>query len=263
LCFAFSPEREDPGRNGWRTEDIPKLVGGIDDASRDRAVDLYRMAFASVVPVDSAEIAEAAKVVENSFRLVNIAFVNELKRCFQPLGIDVWKVIDAAATKPYGYMPFWPGPGVGGHCIPVDPVYLCTMLRDRSDPAVLLETAVRINREEPRRIAQEILRAVGNAGTVLVVGVAYKPGVNDSRETPATEIIETLELAGCRVDYHDPFVPEFMGRSNVPDPWKRRYNAVVIVTDHSGIQWSRIREAGEKVFDTRNVFRGRDDVVRL
>lgn len=266
--IAFSPEREDPGRKSHDTRTIPKLVGGTDADSTVLATTLYRAAIAEVVPVDSAEIAEAAKLLENIYRAVNIALVNELKPVLHSMGIDVWKVVDAAATKPFGFQAFYPGPGLGGHCIPIDPFYLTWKAKEFGHRTKFIELAGEINSAMPRYVVQRTMEGLNQVGKavhgakVLVLGIAYKPDVDDIRETPAAEIITLLQEFGAEISYHDPHCPVF--------PSMRHYDladlesveltpatlaaadAVLIVTHHQAIDWKCVADHAELVIDTRN-----------
>jgi UDP-N-acetyl-D-glucosamine dehydrogenase len=265
--LAFSPEREDPGRPGITTKQIPRLVGGLDSASTDLAVALFSAAVERVIPVASAEVAESAKLLENIYRAVNIALVNELKPTLVAMGIDIWEVIAAAATKPYGFQPFYPGPGLGGHCIPIDPFYLTWKAREVGRETRFIELAGEINSAMPEHIVAQTARALNEdskslkGADVLVIGLAYKPDIDDVRETPAAEIIERLLSLGARVSYHDPHVPAFprmrnynVELSSVPLSPDRLAAAdcVLIVTDHSTIDWSLIGRSARLVVDTRN-----------
>src|SRR4051812_26781353 len=211
--LAYSPEREDPGRKDHNTQTIPKLVGGIDKVSGDLATALYRRAIKQVIPVSSAEVAEAAKILENTYRAVNIALVNEMKIVLTAMGIDVWEVIQAASTKPFGFQAFYPGPGLGGHCIPIDPFYLTWKAREVKVPTRFIELAGEINHQMPRYVVDRLTLALNDRGKpvrgskVLVLGLAYKPDVDDVRESPSFELIDELEELGAAVDYHDPHVP--------------------------------------------------------
>lgn len=266
--LAFSPEREDPGRKDFDTQRIPKLVGGVDPVSTRLAVQLYGAAVTRVVAVESAEIAEAAKLLENIYRAVNIALVNELKPVFASMGIDIWKVIDAAATKPFGFQAFYPGPGLGGHCIPIDPFYLTWKAKEFGHTTRFIELAGEINSSMPRYVVEETARALNEHGKavrgarVLVCGIAYKPNVDDVRETPAAEIIERLLAMGADVRYHDPHVPTFpamrrhsLRMDSVPlTPEEvRAADCVLIVTDHDATPWEVVAEEASLIVDTRNV----------
>ncbi|QOJ00043.1 MAG: nucleotide sugar dehydrogenase [Phycisphaeraceae bacterium] len=267
LFVAFSPEREDPGRTTHTTRTIPKLVGGLDDPSRDLAVALYSGPVDTVIPVASAEVAEAAKILENVFRAVNIALVNEVKTILEPMGVDVWEVIDAAATKPFGFMPFYPGPGLGGHCIPIDPYYLAWKAREHHTPARFIELAGEINTAMPARVIDRLARALSDRGTpvkdarVLVLGLAYKPDIADVRESPSLELIRLLKDRGARVEYSDPHVPRThrmrrhdLVMASVPLTPKALADAdaVLIATHHSAFDYAAVARHARLVIDTRN-----------
>lgn len=271
VFVAFSPEREDPGRTSHTTTTIPKLVGGVDPVSTELACSLYAHGVSEVVAVSSAEIAEAAKILENVFRAVNVALVNELKTVFDTMGIDVWEVIRAASTKPFGFMPFYPGPGLGGHCIPIDPFYLTWKAREHGCVTRFIELAGEINRAMPEYVVVKAADALNDdcksvkGSKVLVVGLAYKPNVDDVRETPAAEIIELLVGRGAEVSYHDPHVPRFHGMRNyafdmhsvaLDQQTLEAADCVVIVTDHRVIDWALIGEHAKLVIDTRNAMDG-------
>ncbi len=265
---AFSPEREDPGRKDHSTQTIPKLVGGIDETSGRLATMLYEAAIKKVVPVENAEIAEAAKLLENIYRCVNIALVNELKPVLAAMGIDIWKVVDAAATKPFGFQAFYPGPGLGGHCIPIDPFYLTWKAREFGHHTRFIELAGEINNSMPHYVIQRTSEGLNGHGKpmrgakVLVVGLAYKPDVDDVRETPAAEIIKLLFEHGADVSYHDPHVPLFAGMRKYMEyrmhsvPLTQANVAaadcVLIVTNHSVIDWQAIAQHAQLVVDSRN-----------
>ncbi|MBY0312495.1 MAG: nucleotide sugar dehydrogenase [Phycisphaerales bacterium] len=278
--LAFSPEREDPGRTDIATAAIPKLVGGVDAASGKRAAELYRGAFAQVVHVASAEVAEAAKILENTYRAVNIALVNELKVLLTEMGVDVWDVIDAAKTKPFGFQAFYPGPGLGGHCIPIDPYYLTWKAREVGMPTRFIELAGEINHAMPRYVVDRTARALSDRGAalsgarVLVVGLAYKPDIDDVRESPSFELIELLRERGAKADYHDPHVKQTHAmrkydlkmRSVALTPKTlAKYDCVLISTAHSAIDWPMIARHAKLVVDTRNAMcgiKGKAPVVR-
>ncbi|MCC5821674.1 MAG: nucleotide sugar dehydrogenase [Planctomycetes bacterium] len=267
VFVAFSPEREDPGRKSHTTTTIPKLVGGVDPVSTELACALYAHGVKEVVPVSSADVAEAAKILENVFRAVNIALVNELKMVFDTMGIDVWEVIQAASTKPFGFMPFYPGPGLGGHCIPIDPFYLTWKAREHGRVTRFIELAGEINRGMPEWVVEKVAEALNDdsksvrGSGMIVVGLAYKPNVDDTRETPAAEIIELLAARGARVSYHDPLVPHFpemraydleMSSVGLTAETLSGCDCVLIVTDHEVIDWNAIATHAGLVVDTRN-----------
>lgn len=268
--LAFSPEREDPG-SAIETRTIPKIVGGIDDASGAIAAGFYEAAFAKVFPVRDAATAEAVKITENIFRAVNIALVNELKVAYSRMGINVWDVIDAAKTKPFGFMPFYPGPGLGGHCIPIDPFYLSWRARAFDVDTRFIELAGEINRAMPRLVVQVLQDALSSRfarslkeASILVCGLAYKKNIDDIRESPALRIIEILRGLGASVSYHDPFIPEMkptreygglMGMQSVALDARTLsgFDAVLIVTDHDAVDYEALVAHSKLVVDTRNV----------
>jgi UDP-N-acetyl-D-glucosamine dehydrogenase len=263
--LAFSPERIDPGRTDFTVETTPKVVGGVTPACREAAVALYSQIVARVVPVSSTQTAEMVKLLENTFRAVNIALVNEAAIMCDKLDIDVWEVIEAAATKPYGFMKFTPGPGVGGHCIPLDPHYLSWKLRTLNYNARFVQLAGEINSEMPRYWVEKVQDALNRAGKplkdsrVLVLGVAYKKDIGDVRESPALDILELLRAKGADVSYHDPHVPVILhngqGFTSEPDLDQALHNAdcVIIVTDHSAYDWSAVARQARLIVDTRHV----------
>jgi|CXWL01.1.fsa_nt_gi UDP-N-acetyl-D-glucosamine dehydrogenase len=270
LFVAFSPEREDPGSTTHTTRTIPKLVGGLDHASQSLAVALYAGAIETVVPVSSAEVAEAAKVFENVFRAVNIALANEMKVILDAMGIDVWEVIRAASTKPFGFMPFYPGPGLGGHCIPIDPFYLAWKAREVRTPARFIELAGEINTAMPHYVVERTVRALNDRGRavkgsrVLVLGLAYKPDIADVRESPSFELIEMLMERGAEVDYSDPFVPRTwkmrkydLNKSSVELSREavRTYDALVVSTNHGAFDLAMVASEAALVVDTRDAMR--------
>ena len=260
--LAFSPERVDPGREDWTTKNVPKVVGGIDDASTEAAAELYGSAIEQVHRVSSPEAAELTKLLENIFRSVNIALVNELAQLCDRMDIDVWEVVDAAATKPFGFMSFQPGPGLGGHCIPIDPFYLTWKAREYGFSTEFIELAGKVNESMPyfcRSIVSQALNHARqrslNGSRILVLGVAYKPDISDTRESPALKLIGLLRTAGAEVAYHDPHVPSFdehgVALSSSPlEP--AEYDCVVIVTNHSGVDYAQLVEDANLVIDLRN-----------
>jgi UDP-N-acetyl-D-glucosamine dehydrogenase len=257
--LAFSPERVDPGRADWTTRNTPKIVGGVTPACTERAASLYRSAIAQVVPVSSPEAAELTKLLENIFRAVNIALVNELAQLCDRMDIDVWEVVEAAATKPFGFMSFKPGPGLGGHCMPIDPFYLTWKAREHDFYTEFIELAGKINENMPYWCVGKIVRALNSqamplrGSKVLLVGVSYKEDIGDMRESPALKMIELLREEGAEVSYHDPFVaelPEFGLRSRALDA--DRVDCVVVVTAHSGIDYEALIDRAPLVVDFRN-----------
>jgi UDP-N-acetyl-D-glucosamine dehydrogenase len=269
--LAFSPEREDPGNKEYSTRTIPKVVGGIDPASRDLAVSLYAPVVVGVVPVSSAKVAEACKILENTYRAVNIALVNELKVVFDRMGVDVWEVVAAAKTKPFGFQAFYPGPGLGGHCIPIDPFYLTWAARRAGVNTKFIELAGEINTQMPRYVVERVADALNEDGKplkgskVCVLGVAYKRDVDDPRESPAFEILELLQRRGATVTYSDPHVPSLpaMRRHTIrldSTPLTAKFLAsqdcVVVVTDHILFDYRLIARHSQLVVDTRNALAG-------
>ena len=268
FLLAFSPEREDPGRKNFTTRTIPKLVGGVNRASTELAAMLYAAALERVIPVSSARVAESAKLLENVFRAVNIALVNELKMIFEHMEIDVWEVIRAAETKPFGFMAFYPGPGLGGHCIPLDPFYLSWKAAEHGEWARFIELAGEINSRMPRYVVERVAHALNEEGKalkgsrVLVLGLAYKANIDDDRETPSYEILELLQESGALVDYCDPYFPAArkgrkhdLGLRSVPCKPEvfAAYDAVVVATAHDAFKdGSLYRDVG-LVVDTRNM----------
>ena len=265
--LAYSPEREDPGREDASAATIPKLVGGVDEASGALAAAFYGSFVREVHRVSRAEVAEASKLLENIYRAVNIALVNELKMIFDDMGIDVWEVIAAASSKPFGFQPFYPGPGLGGHCIPIDPFYLAWKARESGRATKFIELAGEINAQMPGHVITRLRAALSDDGValrdakVLVLGIAYKKNIDDIRETPAAAIIEDLEAAGATVSYHDPHIPSFppMKRhaihlDSVPltADVLREQDAVLIVTAHDAVDYALVGEHAKLVVDTRN-----------
>jgi UDP-N-acetyl-D-glucosamine dehydrogenase len=268
--LAFSPEREDPGRKDASTQTIPKLVGGIDEISGKIAVALYQSAINKVIPVASAEIAEAAKLLENIYRAVNIALVNEMKMVMTAMNIDIWQVIAAAGTKPFGFQPFYPGPGLGGHCIPIDPFYLAWKAQEVGIPTRFIELAGEINHQMPDYVVQRTALALNSRGKpvkgakILILGLAYKPDIDDVRESPSFELIEKLTHLGAAVAFNDPHVPAThrmrkydLQLRSVPITAQslHGYDCVVISTHHSAYDWQMIADHANLIIDTRGAMR--------
>jgi UDP-N-acetyl-D-glucosamine dehydrogenase len=264
LFLAFSPERVDPGRQDWTTANTPKVIGGITPVCSTVAAAMYAGAMKTVVPVTSTEVAEMTKLLENTFRAVNIGLVNEMALMCDRLGIDVWEVIDAAATKPFGFMKFTPGPGLGGHCIPIDPLYLSWKLKSVQYTARFIELASEINTNMPRYVVQRIQDAMNAIGlplkgrNLLVLGAAYKPDISDVRESPALDVIGLLREKGADVHYYDPYVPEIhhdewaMQSEKALMPAVKEADCVVIITDHQELDYQAIAQEARLVFDSRN-----------
>lgn len=272
--LAFSPERIDPGRGDWTVKNTPKVVGGVTKACTEVAKTLYSSTLDTLVPVSSPRTAEMVKLLENTFRAVNIALVNEMAIMCDHLDLDVWEVINAAKTKPFGFMPFYPGPGLGGHCIPIDPQYLSWKLKTLDYRARFIEVAEEINFGMPRYVLEKITNGLNSkrkplkGSKVLVLGVAYKPNVGDTRDSPALEIIRLLDEKGVSVSYNDPHVPgplPKLGLSSVElkDATLKGADCVVIVTDHGSYDWDRIVKNSKLVVDTRNATRGVADRSRV
>jgi UDP-N-acetyl-D-glucosamine dehydrogenase len=270
--LAFSPEREDPGNPQSKVAEIPKVVGGLTPACLEKAAAIYSLAIKQIVPVSSCRAAEATKLLENIFRAVNIALVNELKIVYGVMGIDIWEVIEAAKTKPFGYMPFFPGPGLGGHCIPIDPFYLTWKAREFGQDTRFIELAGMINSAMPQYVVGKVVAALNankkalNGSRVLIMGLAYKADVDDIRESPTFTLMELLEEGGAIVDYHDPHVPViphtrehggFTGRRSVV--WRQQeissYDCVLISTAHKTIDYRQLAAWSDCIVDTRNVIR--------
>ena len=268
IFVAFSPERVDPGNPVYQTKNTPKVVGGVTPACVEVATALYASCIDTVVPVSSPEAAELVKLLENTFRAVNIGLVNEIAIMCDKLGVDVWEVINAAATKPFGFMKFTPGPGIGGHCIPLDPHYLAWKMRTLNYKTRFIDLASEINSHMPEWVVQKVADALNDGrkavrgSRLLVLGVAYKRDIDDVRESPALDVIRLLEERGAHVEYHDPFVKEFRedGHSRMgvelSDEMLRWADAVVIVTDHKTIDYQRVIDQALVVVDTRNVTAG-------
>lgn len=264
LFLAFSPERVDPGREDWTTKNTPKVIGGMTEKCTEVSTAWYSMALDTVVPVSSTEVAEMAKLLENTFRMINIGFVNELTLMCDRLGVDVWEVIDAAATKPFGFMRFNPGPGLGGHCIPIDPMYLSWKMRSLNYTARFIELASEINTNMPRFVIGRVQDGLNEhakpmkGSKVLVLGVAYKPDIDDLRESPAIDVIRLLQAKGALVSYHDPYIPRVQ-----EDEWQiesvtdlmqavEEADCVVIITNHKVYDYAAILNSAKLIIDTRN-----------
>jgi len=279
LFLAFSPERVDPGRGDWTTVNTPKVIGGITAACTQVACAMYGGAMETIVPVSSTEVAEMTKLLENTFRAVNIGLVNEMALMCDRLGIDVWEVIEAAGTKPFGFMKFTPGPGLGGHCIPIDPLYLSWKLKSVKYNARFIELASEINTNMPRVVVSGIQDALNlrekalKGSSVLVIGVAYKPDISDMRESPALDVIGLLREKGAQVCYYDPYVRSIShddwNMQSIPDALQGAGEAdiVVIITNHSAMDYKGLEEKADVIYDTRNAMHTAgiqsDKVVRL
>jgi UDP-N-acetyl-D-glucosamine dehydrogenase len=277
--LAFSPERVDPGREDWTTYNTPKVVGGITPACCEVAAAWYGQALKTVVPVSSAEVAEMTKLLENTFRMINIGLVNELAMMCDRLGVDVWEVIDAASTKPFGFMRFTPGPGLGGHCIPIDPLYLSWKLKALNYNARFIELASEINTNMPRFVVSKVQDALNDVGKplkgsqVLVLGAAYKPNIDDLRESPSLDVMGLLMAKGAKVEYHDPYIPklkhETIDLTSVPDMMQavKSSDCVVIITNHSVYDYGEILKQAKLIVDSRNAIgaagKNNPKVVRL
>jgi UDP-N-acetyl-D-glucosamine dehydrogenase len=278
--LAFSPERVDPGREDWTTLNTPKVMGGITPDCTEVVSEWYSQALETVVPVSSTEAAEMSKLLENTFRMINIGMVNELAIMCERLGVDVWEIIDAAATKPFGFMKFTPGPGLGGHCIPIDPLYLSWKMKAFNYNAHFIELASEINTNMTRYVVGRVMDAMNEHGkalkgsNVLVLGVAYKPDIDDIRESPALDVIHLLQRKGAAVSYHDPYIPRFRTHdgeqmesvSNLMEAVKKA-DCVVIITNHKDYDYAAIMDAAKLIFDSRNAIgdigNGSSKVVKL
>ena len=269
FALSFSPEREDPGNEKSVLKQMPKVVGGFTPDCLDRAVDLYSRAVSKVVPVSSCDTAEAVKLTENIFRFINIALVNELKRIYTPMGIDIWEVIDAAKTKPFGFMPFYPGPGVGGHCIPLDPYYLTWKAREYNLDTKFIELAGQINRGMPFYVVSHLVEGLNSLALpiqgirILILGLSYKPNIPDDRESPSFEIMNILKEKGAEVDYYDPFIP-VIGQHAGPHweghhsiTWNSEilsnYTAAVVCTPHKGVDYADLADKIPLIVDACNI----------
>jgi len=278
--LAFSPERMDPGRSDWTTYNTPKVMGGITQACTDVASAWYSKALETIVPVSSCEVAEMAKLLENTFRMINISMVNEIAQMCDRLGIDVWEVVDAAGTKPFGFMKFNPGPGMGGHCIPVDPLYLSWKMKTLNYTARFIDLASEIDANMPRYVVGKIQDALNrykkaiNGSKVLLIGVTYKPNISDLRESPAIDITHLLLEKGAEVSYYDPYVPEIdqdgllMQSEKELQAAVEKADCVAIITNHTKIDYAMVLEKSKVIFDARNALKdvpGKKDlkVVKL
>ncbi len=274
--LAFSPERVDPGNEDFTTKNIPKVVGGITEACTERAIILYEMANMKPVSVSSARVAETVKLLENTFRSVNIGLVNEIAVMCHKMGIDVWEVIDAASTKPFGFMPFYPGPGLGGHCIPIDPFYLSWKAKQSGIEARFIELSGQINGEMPLHVINRVFEALNrikkcvNGSKILIMGVSYKEGIDDTRESPAFDIILLLQQYGAEVCYYDPYVDSLdhapsVKRLDYTEEGVAGVDCAIIVTGHKAVDYKLLVKHCPLIFDSRNVLKGvkKDNIVRL
>ena len=259
--LAYSPEREDPGNKEFSVSKIPKVIGGYTNNCLQMTCELYDTIVSETVKVSSMETAESTKLMENIFRAVNIAMVNELKLVFDRMGVNIWEVIDAAKTKPFGFMPFYPGPGMGGHCIPIDPFYLSWKAKEFNTEAKFIELAGEINRKMTENIAHRVGKALNDdkksirESKILIIGLAYKKDIDDIRESPAIKIMDLLTYKGAKIDYHDPFVNEFRNLRSIDLTTKniQKYDSLIITTDHSEIDYEMIGKHASLVVDTRNI----------
>jgi UDP-N-acetyl-D-glucosamine dehydrogenase len=269
--LAFSPEREDPGNKKFNTKNIPKVIGGVTEQSRRKVVEIYKNIFDEIVEVSSVEVAEATKILENTYRSVNIALVNELKIIFDKMGINVWEVIAAAKTKPFGFTPFYPGPGLGGHCIPIDPFYLSWKAKKFGINTRFIELAGEINTMMPEYVVMKTISALNKnkkslkGSKILVIGIAYKKDIDDSRESPGIKLIELLEEGGAEVSYYDPYIPEIynlrqtdlvMSSVKLTEEILREQDGVIIATAHSNVDYRKVLESSSLIVDTRNALSG-------
>lgn len=276
--LAFSPEREDPNNGQFATRSIPKVVGGYTPECLDSALSVYQQIIETLVPVSSTRVAEATKLLENIYRAVNIALVNEMKILFDRMGIDIWEVIEAAKTKPFGFHAFYPGPGLGGHCIPIDPFYLTWKARKYDIPTRFIELAGEINSNMPYYVVQRTMEGLNEQGKsikgarILILGLAYKKDVDDMRESPSLKLIELLQMKGCEVDYNDPFIPvrprvRKYGISQKSVPLTAEslgsYDCAILATDHSCYDPDFILENSKLVIDTRNMIKGNNHRLKL
>jgi UDP-N-acetyl-D-glucosamine dehydrogenase len=268
FSLAFAPERIDPANKQFKVRNVPKVVGGETPLCTDLAVKSFQPVFDTVIPVSSSQAAEMVKLLENTFRAINIGLANEVALMCDKLGLDVWEVIESAATKPYGFMKFLPGPGLGGHCIPIDPTYLSWKMKALNFPARFIELATEINTQMPVHVVRKIAdilnedRLAVNGARVLMLGAAYKANVSDMRESPALEVGELLLAKGAQLDYHDPHVPELhlghhvLKSVELTDEALGAADLVVIITNHDGVDYARVMAKSQRVFDTRNATKG-------
>lgn len=280
VFIVYSPEREDPGNAKFHATNIPKVVGGHTPACLDAGVKLYQAAFESVVPVSSCEVAELTKLLENIYRAVNIGLANEMKIVGDAMGIDIWEVIRAAATKPFGFTPFYPGPGLGGHCIPIDPFYLTWKAREYGVHTRFIELAGQVNRAMPEYVVQRTMAALNDKGKavkgsrILLLGLAYKADVDDMRESPTFELLDRFSALGADVDYYDPYIPEigptrehakWQGKKSVS--WSRKavstYDAVVLATHHRALDLAQLASWADLIVDTRNALNGVSGIAKI
>jgi UDP-N-acetyl-D-glucosamine dehydrogenase len=276
FALAYSPEREDPGNPKFSTADIPKVVGGINTESTVLAADFYKTGLHSVVDVSSTQTSEMSKLLENIFRSVNIALVNELKILCHRMGIDVWEVIRASSTKPFGFMPFYPGPGLGGHCIPIDPFYLTSKAREYDFPTKFIELAGEVNTAMPYYVVQRVMEAMNNrkksinGSRILLLGMAYKKDVDDPRESPSFKLIELLQEKGAEVLYNDPHIAEIppmrkysfrLKSTDLTAETLASMDCILLATDHSAYDYQFILDHADLIVDTRNAFSGLQDAA--
>ena len=268
ICLCFSPERIDPGNNIYNTSNTPKVIGGVTEKCSEVGKELYSKIIKEVVVVSSTETAEMVKLLENTFQAINIGLANEVAIMCEKLGVNAWEVIDAAATKPFGFMKFTPGPGLGGHCIPIDPYYLSWKLKTLDYDARFIKLAGEINTHMPRHVVELIISSLNdyqksiNGSKILIIGVAYKKDINDCRESPALDIIQILKDQGSEISYFDPFVPSlefgelnFKSIKSLNESKLAEFDATVIVTDHSNIDYKSIHTFCDLIIDTRNVYK--------
>ena len=279
ICLCFSPERIDPGNETYNTSNTPKVIGGITRKCSEVGKKLYSKIIKEIVIVSSTETAEMVKLLENTFRAINIGLANEVAIMCEKLGVNAWEVIDAAATKPFGFMKFSPGPGLGGHCIPIDPYYLSWKLKTLDYDARFIKLAGEINTYMPRHVVELIISALNEykkpikGSKILIVGVAYKKNINDCRESPALDIIQILKELGSEIEYYDPYVPiinygelKYEGLINLDEDIFSKFDATVIVTDHSNVNYDFIDRFSKVIIDTRNVYKNgknKSNIVRL